>query len=64
MPLTFPPVRRDRLIEIVKTRSVETGRTSGQWTQIRSGLNTGERYAATNSYLVKAELSKGEAEEE
>lgn len=47
-----------------EARTVETGRTSGQWTQIRSGLKAGERYAAANSYLVKAELSKGEAGEE
>ena len=27
MPMTLPPVRRDRLVQIIRTRSVETGRT-------------------------------------
>lgn len=47
-----------------EARTVVTGRSSSQAVEIRSGLKEGERYAATNSYLLKAELSKGEAEEE
>lgn len=27
MPMTLPPVRRDRLVQIIRARSVETGRT-------------------------------------
>jgi cobalt-zinc-cadmium efflux system membrane fusion protein len=46
-----------------EARAVQTGRTSAQSVEIRSGIRAGERYAATNSYLLKAELSKGEAEE-
>jgi cobalt-zinc-cadmium efflux system membrane fusion protein len=47
-----------------EARTVQIGRTSAQSVEISGGLKAGERYAATNSYLLKAELSKGEAEEE
>lgn len=47
-----------------EARPVQTGRSSSDSIEIRSGLRLGDRYAATNSYLLKAELSKGEAEEE
>jgi cobalt-zinc-cadmium efflux system membrane fusion protein len=45
-------------------REVEVGRKSAETVEIVSGLNEGESYAATNSYLLKAELLKGEAGEE
>jgi cobalt-zinc-cadmium efflux system membrane fusion protein len=45
-------------------REVTTGATSRDAVQITSGLNAGERYAATNSYLIKADLAKGEGEED
>lgn len=45
-------------------REVKTGQRSRDAVEILAGLTAGERYAATNSYLIKADLSKGEAEEE
>lgn len=45
-------------------REVTTGQRSHDAVEITRGLNTGERYAAANSYLVKADLLKGEAEED
>jgi cobalt-zinc-cadmium efflux system membrane fusion protein len=45
-------------------RLVTLGRRSRSAVEIVRGLAAGERYAATNSYLIKAELTKGEAEEE
>lgn len=45
-------------------REVQVGQRSRDAVEIIAGLTAGERYAATNSYLIKADLSKGEAEEE
>ncbi len=47
-----------------QARAVGVGRRSQNAIEITSGLRPGERYAAANSYLVKADLLKGEAEEE
>jgi cobalt-zinc-cadmium efflux system membrane fusion protein len=41
-----------------EVRPVKTGRTDGTWTEILEGLPTGTRYAATNSYVLKAEAGK------
>ncbi|MBN9534628.1 MAG: efflux RND transporter periplasmic adaptor subunit [Alphaproteobacteria bacterium] len=45
-------------------RAVVLGRRSRVAVEILRGLSPGERYAAANSYLIKAELTKGEAEED
>ncbi len=45
-------------------RAVKVGKRSRQAVQILDGLVVGDRYATTNSYLIKADLLKGEAEEE
>jgi cobalt-zinc-cadmium efflux system membrane fusion protein len=45
-------------------RLVTVGRRSQAAVEITGGLRAGERYATANSYLVKADLLKGEAEEE
>ena len=42
-------------------RPVTTGRNDGDTTEILEGLNAGETYAAKNSFILKAELGKGEA---
>ena len=47
-----------------KAIPVELGRSDGDSTEILSGLKAGETYAATNSFLLKAELGKSMAEEE
>jgi cobalt-zinc-cadmium efflux system membrane fusion protein len=43
---------------------VEIGRSDGEYTEIVSGLDAAARYAATNSFVLKSELGKGEAEHE
>lgn len=43
-------------------RPIRTGRTDGETTEVLSGLTAGETYVVTNSFILKAELAKGEAE--
>ncbi|MGE0582901.1 MAG: efflux RND transporter periplasmic adaptor subunit [Steroidobacteraceae bacterium] len=45
-------------------RPVRTGRTDGEWSEVLEGLEPGERYATENSFILKAELGKGEASHE
>ncbi|MGE0866272.1 MAG: efflux RND transporter periplasmic adaptor subunit [Vicinamibacterales bacterium] len=39
-------------------RPLELGRSDGTWVEVLSGLKAGERFAATNSFAVKAEIGK------
>lgn len=43
-------------------RPVKLGRTDGEMTEVLEGLAAGDRYAAANSFILKAELGKGSAE--
>lgn len=43
------------------TSHVEIGKSDGQWTEILSGLKTGEEYVSENSFLIKADILKGGA---
>ena len=43
-------------------RVVELGRNDASTTEILSGIAAGERYVAANSFILKADLGKGEAE--
>jgi cobalt-zinc-cadmium efflux system membrane fusion protein len=45
-----------------ETREVRVGVRDSERSEITSGLRTGERYVAENSFLIKAELGKSEAE--
>lgn len=45
-------------------RKVELGETDREWTEILSGLNAGENYVATNSFIIKADIGKSAAEHE
>jgi len=45
-------------------RPVEIERSDGQMTEVLSGLNPGETYVTRNSFIIKAELGKGEAAHE
>lgn len=45
-------------------RHVKVGRKDSRTTEILEGLGAGEKYVARNSFIVKAELAKGEAEHE
>jgi membrane fusion protein, heavy metal efflux system len=44
-----------------ETRQVTVGRVGRTIAEISAGLDAGDRYAATGSFLIKAELEKGEA---
>ena len=41
-----------------EARPLELGRTDGTWVEVLSGLKPGDRYAATNSFAIKAEIGK------
>ena len=46
---------------VLEIRPLELGRSDGRWVEVVSGLNAGQRYAATNSFVLKAELGKAGA---
>lgn len=43
-------------------RNVSIGRTDGRFAEVTGGLRPGEIYVAANSFILKAEFGKGEAE--
>ncbi len=47
-----------------RTQTVKAGRNDGIRVEVLSGLKAGEVVATTNSFVLKAELGKGEAEHE
>lgn len=47
-----------------EAKEVKLGAKNGQFVEILSGIEAGEKYAADNSFILKAELGKGEAEHE
>lgn len=48
----------------LEPREITLGRRSAGRVEVLAGLKTGERFAATGSFVLKAELQKGEAEHE
>lgn len=48
----------------IRARTISLGRQGDTTSEVLSGLNAGEQVIATNSFLLKAELGKGEAEHE
>lgn len=48
----------------LEPHEVALGRRSAGRVEVLSGLKAGDRYAATSSFVLKAELQKGEAEHE
>lgn len=58
------PVAFVRTADGFVPRVVRVGRSDGQRTEILEGIAAGESYAAANSFVLKAELGKGEAEHE
>lgn len=50
--------------EALQAVPVELGRKGSGWVEIRKGLRPGQRYVASNSFLIKAELEKALAAEE
>jgi cobalt-zinc-cadmium efflux system membrane fusion protein len=47
-----------------EARPVKFGQRDGEWLEVISGLLPGEKYAAANSFILKAEIGKSEAEHE
>jgi cobalt-zinc-cadmium efflux system membrane fusion protein len=47
-----------------KAHPVEIGSSDSEWTEIISGLSTGQSYVAKNSFVVKADIGKSGAEHE
>ena len=47
--------------EEYRPRAVELGVSDGRYIEVISGLETGERVVASNSYMIKADLEKSEA---
>lgn len=47
--------------KFLEARPLELGRSDGKWVEVIRGLSTGERYAAGNSFVIKAELGKAGA---
>ncbi|HKQ24884.1 MAG TPA: efflux RND transporter periplasmic adaptor subunit [Burkholderiales bacterium] len=50
-----------RFGEFFEARPVEPGRTDGQWIEVVNGVSPGTKYAASNSFVLKAELGKSSA---
>ncbi len=50
-----------RFGEFFEVRPVELGRSDGKWVEVVNGLALGTPYAATNSFVLKAELGKSGA---
>ncbi|CAN5198998.1 efflux RND transporter periplasmic adaptor subunit [soil metagenome] len=49
-------------LDKIEARPVELGDADPKFVEIKAGLVVGERYAAENSFVVKAEMGKGEAD--
>lgn len=47
--------------EFFEVRPVELGRSDGKWIEVVKGLPAGAQYAATNSFVLKADLGKAGA---
>ena len=50
--------------EHFEARPVLTGRRDKDFVEVLKGLEAGERYAAGNTFVLQAELEKGEAAHE
>lgn len=46
----------------IEARPVQLGEADQKFVEIRAGLSAGERYVAENSFVVKAEMGKGEGD--
>lgn len=45
-----------------ESRPVELGRSDDKWSEVIAGLKAGEQYVTKNSFILKAEIGKGDAE--
>ena len=55
------PVVFGRYGDSFEARPLQLGRSDGKMTEVLSGLEVGEKYAARNSYLIKADIGKSSA---
>lgn len=46
----------------IEARPVQIGESDTRFAEVKDGLSVGERYVAENSFVVKAEMGKGEAD--
>tara|TARA_R110001599_G_scaffold64023_1_gene178313 strand:- start:9635 stop:11158 length:1524 start_codon:yes stop_codon:yes gene_type:complete len=46
---------------LLEARPLELGRSDGKYVEVLDGLSANEKYAGTNSFLIKAELGKASA---
>ena len=64
MPVSAIQTFRDWQVVFVRygdwfeARPLTLGRSDGEWVEVLSGLKVGDRFAATNSFAVKAEIGK------
>jgi cobalt-zinc-cadmium efflux system membrane fusion protein len=47
-----------------EAREVELGARDGEWAEVISGVVAGDAYCSVNSFILKAEIGKGEAKHE
>ncbi|MFY9288632.1 MAG: efflux RND transporter periplasmic adaptor subunit [Alphaproteobacteria bacterium] len=45
-------------------RPIETGLSDSEWTEVRDGLKENETYVSENSFIIKADIGKSNAEHE
>lgn len=50
-----------RVGNLFEARPLELGRTDDEWVEVLSGLSPGEKYAAANSFILKADVGKAGA---
>ncbi len=50
-----------RVGDLFEARPLELGRKDGEWVEVLAGLRPGERYAAANSFILKADVGKAGA---
>jgi cobalt-zinc-cadmium efflux system membrane fusion protein len=50
-----------RVGDLFEARPLELGRKDGEWVEVLSGLNSGEKYASANSFILKADVGKAGA---
>lgn len=50
--------------DVYEPRPVQLGQQDDAWTEILSGLETGDQYVVENSYLIKADLEKSSVEDD
>ena len=50
-----------RVGDLFEARPLELGRQHGEWVEVLSGLRPGEKYAAANSFILKADVGKAGA---